>query len=173
MADIWKLPTARKGFGIELEFHIPSDIVREQFTQEESKFFSRFRNNRRLNTYCLLKSDCSAGRTCDSGWDYMWDGLEINLGIFPLNNKGISHFQETLNIIYDDIKVFMQKYKYKRPFSRTCGFHVHLSRTLFEKENSVDNFYGLFHQYQKDIFTQLVHKSRDGNIYNRKLHNAD
>jgi hypothetical protein len=170
MAGIWKLPNAQKGFGVELEFHIPSYIVIERFVREESKFFSLFKNNYRLNSYCLLKSDCSAGRMSYNGWgDSEWDGLEVNLGIFPLNNKGINHFQETLDAIYDDLRIFMQKYKYKKPFSRGCGFHVHLSRSLFERQNSLANFYGLFHQYQKDIFSQLVHKSRDGNTYSRKL----
>jgi hypothetical protein len=160
MSSTWKVPEAKKGFGVELEFHVPSP-THQDVENEKFKFFSEFACDDWLSNYFGLKEDESCGQN-DWRGDY-WEGLEINLGIFPLNRGGLVHFRKILDVIYHDIKLLKKEVNCKVPFTKNCGFHVHLSEGLFESKDSIDNFSNLFKRFQRDIFKRLVHGSRTNN----------
>ena len=154
------LPKAESGFGVELEFHVPQDI---SVKHKGLKFLSKFSKDRykKLNPFTCIKGDCSCGKR---GW-YGWDGLEINLGVFSLDRKGIKGFDSILDGIYHDIAILKEKDpNCKNPITRTCGFHVHVSRGLF-KQGVPTNFLSLWHKYQDDIFQHFTHPCRMKSCY--------
>jgi hypothetical protein len=160
MSAKWKeLPSATSGFGVELEFHVPYNI---KTNHPKSKFFPLFKESRSPTRFSSLKSDCTCGRCSDYDYDYGWSGLEIVLGVFPLDDAGTRHFQEMLSSIYHDIFLLKNEARCKTPFSRSCGFHLHLSKDLFSKD-TLETFFQLFYDYQDGIFEHLVHSSRSKN----------
>jgi hypothetical protein len=178
------VPTASSGFGVELECCIDSDTLYDWHRKKDSrlKFFSRFKEN----DFCKIKDDSSCGGEINLG---IFDFTPKNIHKF---SKTVESFCSDLKLIglslEDEIRKDFDLKKdepideymvdefistgqgldqngHLEVFSYNCGMHVHLSRSLFPNDSSIERFFSIFGKYEDDIFRYCVDSTRSGNEY--------
>jgi hypothetical protein len=192
---IFPKSSKKKGFGVELEFAISEENI-QKYHRNKTDPRLHILNKFRQNDYCEIKEDGSCGGEITLGiFDFSVQGILNFMKIM----KAIYH---DMKIIRRDLEQPLRKICYKRKqtlmayancefededlqdwynidenghielLNLNCGFHVHLSESLFPDEISIERFFSLFGSFQKDIFRYCVHSTRKNNEYAMSLHNV-